>query len=130
MLEAASGYSLTHAREAVADADWLSGDHRIQGVIAAAGPTVDGAALSEARPRLVDVAPTILRALGAGSTVPHAGRALAPIVGADTAAGAGGSRPGADAAASERAAQNGVESLDESEAQEIEEHLRGLGYLE
>ena len=130
VLEATPGYSLTHAREAVADADWLSGDHRIQGVIAAAGPTVGGAALSESRPRLVDVAPTILRALGAVSTVPHAGRALAPIVGEDASGEAGRAGPGADAAAGERAAQDGVASLNDSEAEEIEEHLRGLGYLE
>jgi predicted AlkP superfamily phosphohydrolase/phosphomutase len=130
VLEATPGYSLTHAREAVADADWLSGDHRIQGVIAAAGPTVDGVALSEARPRLVDVAPTILRALDASSTVPHAGHALAPIVGEQASGEAGRSGTGADAAGSERAAQDGAASLNESEAEEIEEHLRGLGYLE
>jgi len=81
-------------------------------------------------PGLVDVAPTVLRAMGASSAVAHAGHALAPIVGEDAGDAASGSRSGADAAASEHVPEDAVASLNESEAQEIEEHLRGLGYLE
>src|ERR671936_865099 len=35
----AEGYSLTHARSAIEDADWVSGDHRLEGTIVAAGPS-------------------------------------------------------------------------------------------
>ncbi len=128
VLEAAPRYSLTHAREAIADADWLSGDHRIQGVIAAAGPAVDAAAFAEEPHRLVDVAPTILAALGASASVAHSGHPLAPLVGQGATAGRRAS--GAAAAASGTAAHDGHMSLNESEAEEIEDHLRGLGYLE
>ena len=38
LLEAAPLYSLTHARRMVEEADWLSGDHRPEGVYVAAGP--------------------------------------------------------------------------------------------
>ena len=38
LLEAAPLYSLTHARQMVEAADWLSGDHRPEGVYVAAGP--------------------------------------------------------------------------------------------
>ena len=38
LLEAAPLYSLTHARQMVEPADWLSGDHRPEGVYVAAGP--------------------------------------------------------------------------------------------
>ena len=34
------GYSLTHAKSAIEDADWVSGDHRIEGTIVAVGPHV------------------------------------------------------------------------------------------
>jgi hypothetical protein len=39
LLEPAEQYSLTHAKTALEDADWISGDHRIEGVIVAAGRT-------------------------------------------------------------------------------------------
>src|SRR4029077_972003 len=38
LLEAAPLYSLTHARAMVEAADWLSGDHRPEGIYVAAGP--------------------------------------------------------------------------------------------
>ena len=34
------GYSLTHAKSSIEDADWVSGDHRMEGIIVAAGPNV------------------------------------------------------------------------------------------
>src|SRR4030095_335792 len=41
LMEPAELYSLTHAKSALEDADWISGDHRIEGVIVAAGPDVE-----------------------------------------------------------------------------------------
>jgi predicted AlkP superfamily phosphohydrolase/phosphomutase len=122
VLEAAPLYSLTHATSVVEDADWLSGDHRVEGVIAAAGPSVQADAF--ARPaHLVDLAPTLLAALGVPASVKHDGRVLAEVVGEETSA---------TAAAGVRA-DVGVKAdsgLDAEEAREVEEHLRGLGYLE
>src|SRR6266550_678743 len=62
LFEPAELYSLTHAKSAVEDADWVSGDHRIDGVIVAAGPEVRPDAFGEPA-ALIDVAPTILAAL-------------------------------------------------------------------
>jgi predicted AlkP superfamily phosphohydrolase/phosphomutase len=121
LLEPAPLYSLTHARSMVEQADWLSGDHRPEGVIAAAGPRVSGDALAEPA-LLVDVAPTILAALGAPASIQHDGRVLSSLVGRE-----------ASVAAAETASTEvgpGDEGLDADEAAEVEEHLRGLGYLE
>ena len=85
LLEPAPLYSLTHARRAVEPADWISGDHRIDGVLAAAGGPVVREAFPESA-RLVDLAPTILAADGAPASVHHTGSALGEIAGA-------GSRP-------------------------------------
>jgi predicted AlkP superfamily phosphohydrolase/phosphomutase len=120
ILEPAPLYSLTHARAAVEPADWLSGDHRVEGVLAAAGPAVDPGGFPEAA-RLVDLAPTILAAVGAPSSVRHSGSVLPSLVGADAAVAA--------SAAPEDAAGPAF-GLDDAEAEEVEEHLRGLGYLE
>src|SRR5918992_1725845 len=80
MLEPAPFYSLTHARTPIEDADWLSGDHRMDGVIAAAGPRVRGDAFAEPA-FLVDMAPTILAALGTASSVKPDGQVLSAVVG-------------------------------------------------
>ena len=40
MLVPAEGYSLAHAKSALEDADWVSGDHRLEGIIVAVGPNV------------------------------------------------------------------------------------------
>lgn len=123
LLEAAPLYSLTHARTAVEPADWLSGDHRMDGVLVAAGPTVDGSAFTGSF-HLVDLAPTILAAAGAPASVRHSGSVLAAVVGeanADAAAeAAGGTGIGVEDDA----------GLSDTEADEVEDHLRGLGYLE
>jgi predicted AlkP superfamily phosphohydrolase/phosphomutase len=123
VLEPAPGYSLTHARAPVEDADWLSGDHRMEGVIAAAGPRVSADAFAEPA-SLVDVAPTILASLAVPTSVKHDGQVLRSVVGdeASVAASGVGSGPG------EGSGQEG--GLDGEEALEVEEHLRGLGYLE
>jgi predicted AlkP superfamily phosphohydrolase/phosphomutase len=121
LLEPAPLYSLTHAKSLVEPADWLSGDHRLDGVLVAAGPRVDRSAFPESA-RLVDLAPTILAAIGAPASVRHTGQVLRSVVGEDLAVAAG-AEPGevgdADAL-----------GLDDTEAEEVEEHLRGLGYLE
>jgi predicted AlkP superfamily phosphohydrolase/phosphomutase len=128
LLEAAPLYSLSHARDVVAPADWLSGEHRIEGVFAAAGRGVQPGAFDEGPFRLVDLAPTILAGVGAGSSVAHAGSILSAVVGepASRAAGEGRIRQGAAMAKGD----SGPVGLDEREADEVEEHLRGLGYLE
>ena len=74
LMEPAEQYSLTHAKSALEDADWISGDHRLEGVIVAAGPNVKP---FEQPPMLVDMAPTILAALDAPASIEHTGRVLA-----------------------------------------------------
>lgn len=122
LLEPAPLYSLTHAKTMLEDADWLSGDHRVEGVLAAAGPSVNSAGFPESA-RLVDLAPTILAAVGAPASVRHDGDVLRSLVGADFAAAAGAETPDGEEA------EAGF-GLDDTEAEEVEEHLRGLGYLE
>jgi predicted AlkP superfamily phosphohydrolase/phosphomutase len=118
----AEGYSLTHAKSAIEDADWVSGDHRIEGTIVAAGPNVRP---FEQPPLLIDMAPTILAALDAPAGIKHTGRVLNELVGAE-----------AMATASSAVAIPGMGGSDDeptvtdTEADEMEEHLRGLGYLE
>ena len=113
------------AKSVVEPADWLSGDHRIDGVFAAAGPTVDRAALADGPFQLVDLAPTILAAAGAPASVAHSGTVLTAVVGEDAARRAGQAAPAAG-----REGERLAAGLNESEAEEVEEHLRGLGYLE
>jgi predicted AlkP superfamily phosphohydrolase/phosphomutase len=123
LFEPAEGYSLTHARRFVEKADWVSGDHRVDGVIVARGPKVEKDAFDQAPPNLVDIAPTVLAALDAPASVAHTGRVLREIVGSEVGLRAG-ERAGAGPAGAEG------EAVSESEADEMEEHLRGLGYLE
>ena len=128
LLEAAPLYSLSHAKEVAAPADWLSGEHRIEGVFAAAGPEVRPSGFEDGPFRLVDLAPTILAAVGAEPSVVHAGSVRSAVVGEPVsgATGEGRIRQGAWAGAGAA----GPGDLDEREADEVEEHLRGLGYLE
>jgi predicted AlkP superfamily phosphohydrolase/phosphomutase len=126
LLEPSPMWSLTHAKSAVEPADWLSGDHRIDGVLAAAGPRV---ATGEAFPRtarLVDLAPTILATAGAPASVHHSGVVLRALIGEDAAVTASVAPP---ATGGDGAAGGGL-GLDDVEADEVEEHLRGLGYIE
>jgi predicted AlkP superfamily phosphohydrolase/phosphomutase len=119
LMEPAEGYSLTHAKSAIEDADWVSGDHRPEGVIVAVGPNVRP---FEREPLLIDMAPTILAALGAPGSVRHTGRVLEEIVGADAHA--------RERAAGAAVAPEAQPIVSDTEADEMEEHLRGLGYLE
>lgn len=122
LLEPAPLYSLAHAKAAVERADWLSGDHRVEGVLAAAGPRVDRAAFPESA-SVVDLAPTILAAVGAPASVQHSGAVLRSLVGGEVAVAEAGR-------SADRAGGGSELALDETEAEEVEEHLRGLGYLE
>jgi predicted AlkP superfamily phosphohydrolase/phosphomutase len=128
------GYSLTHAKSALEDADWVSGDHRMEGVIVAVGPNVKP---FERTPALIDMAPTLVAALDAPTAVKPTGRVLHEIVGAaemterEVAVGDRGSTAAGPAIPGMTIPGMGDESaVNESEADEMEEHLRGLGYIE
>jgi predicted AlkP superfamily phosphohydrolase/phosphomutase len=123
LFEPAEGYSLTHAKSFVEEADWVSGDHRMEGVIVAAGPTVAGDAFAGEPPQLIDIAPTLLAAVDAPSSVAHTGKVLQQVVGKEAAVRAG-------QAAGEAEAGDQGDAVSDTEAGEMEEHLRGLGYLE
>jgi predicted AlkP superfamily phosphohydrolase/phosphomutase len=100
LLEAAPLYSLTHARAIVEPADWLSGDHRREGVYVSAGPGIEpgeGPQIS-----LADFAGIVLRATGVERAEP------APVT----------------------ASAGATDVFSEDEQREVEERLRGLGYLE
>ncbi len=122
LLVPAPGYSLTHAKGMVEAADWLSGDHRLEGVIVAAGPEVTRGPMAEPA-RLIDLGATALAALGVASSVPRDGRALSALVGE----GATLRIEGDEAVGSGDVAESGLTSDEEGE---IEDHLRGLGYVE
>jgi hypothetical protein len=107
----------------VEPADWLSGDHRLEGVVVATGPEVTPGPLKETA-RLVDLLPTALATLGVPSAIPRDGQALPSLVGSEatlevTAADDGHGR--------DRDVETGLTSDEEGE---IEEQLRGLGYVE
>jgi predicted AlkP superfamily phosphohydrolase/phosphomutase len=122
LLEPSPLYSLTHARSPIEDADWLSGDHRMDGVIAAAGPNVASDAFTQPA-FLVDMAPTILASLGVPASVKHDGQVLSKVVGDEAKVASPGVRETSDIPGMDT-------GLAEDEALEVEEHLRGLGYLE
>jgi predicted AlkP superfamily phosphohydrolase/phosphomutase len=100
LLQPAPLYSLARARRLVAPADWLSGDHRPEGVYAMAGPGIS----SEAGPEisLADFASQIAEAVG-----------LEP-----------------DEEWSRAAAVEPVGVYSEEQERQVEERLRDLGYLE
>ncbi len=114
-------YSLTHAKSAVEEADWLSGDHRLEGVIVATGPEVTPGPLQETA-YLKDLPTTAMAALNVPSAIPRDGAVLTSLVGdvelrIDEAKGAADSGPDST-------------GLTSDEEGEIEAHLRGLGYVE
>jgi predicted AlkP superfamily phosphohydrolase/phosphomutase len=100
LLEPSPLYSLSHARSMVEAADWLSGDHRPEGIYVMAGPGIASGEGSEIS--LGDFANQILDAVGLQPD-PDWGQALTADV---------------------------VGSFTEEEERQIEERLRGLGYLE
>jgi len=122
LLVPAPFYSLTHAKGMVEDADWLSGDHRLEGVVVATGPEVTPGPLKETA-YLQDLGPTSLAALGVSSGVPRDGAVLASFVGEGVEL---------EVETSEQAT-TGDEAgggLTSDEEGEIEDQLRGLGYVE
>jgi predicted AlkP superfamily phosphohydrolase/phosphomutase len=120
LMEPAEGYSLTHAKSAIEDADWVSGDHRMDGVIVAAGPRVQPFTTT---PMLIDMAPTILAALDAPAGIKHTGSVLPNVVGSEASVKASG-------VAGTVEIESDEQTVTDTEADEMEEHLRGLGYLE
>ncbi|MDP9226437.1 MAG: alkaline phosphatase family protein, partial [Actinomycetota bacterium] len=114
-------YSLTHAKGMVEEADWLSGDHRLEGVLVAAGPGVTAGRLQE-RARLIDLGPTAMASLGVSSAVTRDGAALTSLTG-----GARLETSSVDVSPVHEEAGTGLTSDEEDE---IEDHLRGLGYVE
>jgi predicted AlkP superfamily phosphohydrolase/phosphomutase len=122
LLVSAPFYSLTHAKGMVEEADWLSGDHRLEGVIVALGPEVTPGPLQEPA-ELIDLGPTAMAALGVPSTVARDGKVLSPLVGEDA-----GLEVRARGSGTERATDEA--GLTSDEAGEVEDHLRGLGYVE
>jgi len=121
LLVPAPFYSLTHARGMVEEADWLSGDHRLEGVLVATGPEVTPGPLTETA-RLIDLGPTALATLGVPSAIPRDGKVLRALAGSATLQIVEGS------AEAQRTA--GEAALSSDEEKEVEEHLRGLGYVE
>jgi hypothetical protein len=104
----------------VEEADWLSGDHRLEGMLVAVGPEVTPGPLQETA-YLQDLGPTSLAALGVASGINRDGRVLTSLVGdkqleVNLAAGSKG--------------DVGDSGLTSDEESEVEEHLRGLGYVE
>ena len=79
----------------------------------------------EQQPLLIDMAPTLVAALGAPTAVEPTGRVLQELLGADahlvSREASSGGIPGMDANDS---------AVTDTEADEMEEHLRGLGYIE
>ena len=122
LLVPAPFYSLTHAKGMVEDADWLSGDHRLEGVVVATGPEVTPGPIEETA-YLQDLGPTSLAALGVPSGVPRDGAVLASLVGEGVKLEVATS----EQAAAGRDAESGLTSDEEGE---IEDQLRGLGYVE
>jgi len=101
LLRAAPLYSLTHARQMVEQADWLSGDHRPEGVYAMAGPGIEA---------------------GVGPDI-----SLADFAG--LIAGGVGLEADPEWSRTETAAEP-VGAYSDEEERLVEERLRGLGYLE
>jgi predicted AlkP superfamily phosphohydrolase/phosphomutase len=120
LMEPNEGYSLTHAKSAIEDADWVSGDHRMDGVIVAAGPSVTP---FTSTPYLIDMAPTMLAALDAPAGIKHTGSVLSNVVGSEASVKS-------EAVAGTVAVADEEQTVSDTEADEMEEHLRGLGYLE
>jgi predicted AlkP superfamily phosphohydrolase/phosphomutase len=126
MMVPAEGYSLTHAKAAIEDADWVSGDHRLEGVIVAMGPNVRP---FESTPSLIDMAPTLVAALDAPTAVKPTGRVLTEVLGSDAKMTEREPEP-ASAIPGMAIPGMGDSAVSDTEADEMEEHLRGLGYIE
>jgi predicted AlkP superfamily phosphohydrolase/phosphomutase len=123
LLVPAPFYSLTHAKGMVEAADWLSGDHRLEGVVVATGPEVKPGPLSETA-ELIDLGPTSMAALGVPTAVPRDGKVLKSLV------GEGVELVVLDQDEASKSSDDDATGLTSTEEDEIEGHLRGLGYVE
>ena len=126
-------YSLTHAKGMVEDADWLSGDHRLEGMVVATGPEVTPGPLQETA-ELIDLGPTAMAALGVPSAVPRDGKVLRSLVGEGyrlkvSDRGSSGPAEGGQGWSS-NGGRDEATGLTSGEEGEIEKQLRGLGYVE
>jgi hypothetical protein len=74
------------------------------------------------------MAPTILAALDAPSQVEHTGRVLHELVGSNTKVARSEPKPAVQIPGMPTGEESS--SVTDTEAGEMEEHLRGLGYLE
>jgi predicted AlkP superfamily phosphohydrolase/phosphomutase len=119
LLEPETYYGLTGGRSIVEAAGWMSGGHRMEGVLVAAGPEVNQLDFPRSA-RLVDLAPTILAALDASTSAQHDGQVIRSIV----------NRSLQRSLVRDQDSESGQIELSRAEADEVEEHLRGLGYLE
>jgi predicted AlkP superfamily phosphohydrolase/phosphomutase len=103
-----------------------SGSHRLHGILIAAGPQIQPSAVLE-KPRIVDLAPTVLHVMGCPVPEDMDGRVLAEAL--------AGEGPAAPAQAAEHtlsgqdAPEQQVFALSQDEEAEIEARLKGLGYL-
>jgi predicted AlkP superfamily phosphohydrolase/phosphomutase len=122
LLVPAPFYSLTHAKGMIDEADWLSGDHRLEGVVVATGPEVTRGPLNETA-YLQDLGPTSLAALGVPSGIERDGVVLKSLVGE-------GVELEVVESAQSTEHQRDESGLTSDEEGEIEEQLRGLGYVE
>lgn len=122
LLVPAQYYSLTHAKGMVEPADWLSGDHRLEGVVIATGPEVTKGPIAETV-YLQDLGPTSMAALGVPSGVPRDGAVIESLAGPGKKLAVGA--PGV--VTEDLDSSTGLTSHEEGE---IEEQLRGLGYVE
>ena len=122
----AEGYSLTHAKAAIEDADWVSGDHRIEGTIVAVGPNVKPFESAAGADRHGADA-------GRGAGCADGGEADRSRAARDRRARAELVEREATEASSAGAASRAWATrptVTDTEADEMEEHLRGLGYIE
>jgi predicted AlkP superfamily phosphohydrolase/phosphomutase len=101
LLEPAPLYSLSHARHLAEDADWLSGDHRPEGIYVAAGPGIDA---------------------GEGPEISLGDFAAQIVEGIGLEADPDWSRTSVEG--------EPVGAYSDEEERLVEERLRGLGYLE
>ena len=126
MMVPTEGYSLTHAKSAIEDADWVSGDHRMEGTIVAVGPNVKPFEQTAGADRHGADA-------GGGARRAHRGEAVRSRAARDRRdRGALVEREAAeDSSAGAGIPGMGNEAnVTDTEADEMEEHLRGLGYIE
>ncbi len=91
----------------------------------AAGPSVKP---FEQPPLLIDMAPTILAALDAPASIEHTGRVLHEVVGSDAKVAQAEAEPAVQIPGMPSGDE--ATAVSDTEADEMEEHLRGLGYIE